>query len=218
MTYLQLVNDVLIRLREDTIASVGANAQSALEDPVAYMVKQFVNDAKRIVEQAHTWNALRKEWTITTAQGTHSYALTGAGDRAVIEGVLSSAGREVHEAPLNKIRKDALTGGENTPRHYAVNGVDASSDMLVRFSPSPKAAETYYVYGFEYQDDLQTDTDVIKVPSKPVVYMALALAARERGEVGGQTSTDLFTAARAYLTDAIALDAATNSLDDIWYS
>lgn len=218
MTYLELVNDVLIRLREDTIPSVGANAQATLDDPVAYMVKQFVNDAKRVVEQAHTWNALRTEWTISAVQGTHTYALTASGDSAVVEGVLSSAGRELAEAPLNKIRKDGLSGGENTPRNYAASGVDASANLQLRLSPTPKEAGTFYVYGFKAQDDLQTDTDVLLVPSKPVVYTALAMAARERGEVGGQTSSDLFAVAKGYLSDAIAIDAATNSLDDIWYS
>lgn len=218
MTYLELVNDVLIRLREDTIPSVGANAQATLDDPVAYMVKQFVNDAKRVVEQAHTWNALRTEWTINAAQSTHTYALTGSGDSAVVEAVMSSTGQEIAQAPLNKVRKDALSGGENTPRYYAANGVDASGDLQLRLSPVPKEAGTFYVYGFRAQDDLQTDADVLLVPAKPVVYTALAMAARERGEVGGQTSSDLFAVAKGYLSDAIAIDAATNSLDDIWYS
>lgn len=218
MTYLELVNDVLIRLREDTIPAVGGSAQAQLDDPVAYMVKQFVNDAKRLVEDAHTWNSLRAEWSVTTAQGTHSYPLTGAGDRAAIDVIYTSGGREISEAPLNKIRRDALAGGQNTPRHYAVNGVDASQDVQLRFSPVPDATESFVVYGYKYQPDLQTDTDVLLVPHKPVVYYALALAARERGEVGGQTSTDIFGVAKGYLTDAIAIDAASNSLDDIWVS
>lgn len=218
MTYLSLVNDVLIRLREDTIDSVGGSSAALVEDPVAYMVKQFVNDAKRLVEQAHTWNALRTEWTISAVQGTHTYALANSGDSAVIETVLSSAGREVAEAPLSKVRKDALGGGQNTPRSYAANGVDASANLQVQLSPTPKEAGTFYVYGFKAQSDLQTDTDVCLVPSKPVIYVALAMAARERGEVGGQTSTDLFAVAQGYLSDAIAIDAATNSHDDIWYS
>ena len=218
MTYLELVNDVLIRMREDTIDSIGGSSQVELNDPVAYMVKQFVNDAKRSVEDAHTWNALRDEWVVVTSQGTPAYALTGSGGRAVLEVVYSAWGGAIREATLNKIRKDSLRGGENTPMYYAIDGTDASGDARIRFSPTPKAAGNFHVYGYKYQEDLQKDTDVLKVPHKPVVYFALALAARERGEVGGQTSTDLFGMAKNYLADAIAIDAASNSLDDIWVS
>lgn len=218
MTYLDLVNDVLIRLREDTIDAVGGSAQAELDDPVAYMVKQFVNDAKRLVEDSHTWNALQTEWTISTVQGTDTYALTGAGDRVVLDEVYTSNGTALAEAPISKIRKDKLKGGQNNPRYYAVSGVDASSDVQVKLSPTPKSAATLYVYGYKQQPDLQTDTDVLLIPHKPVVYYALAMAARERGEVGGQTSSDIFAVAKGFLTDAIAIDSAQNSLDDIWYS
>lgn len=218
MTYLELVNDVLIRLREDTIDSIGGSSQAELNDPVAYMVKQFVNDAKRLVEDAHTWNALRNEWVVVTSKGTSTYPLTGSGGRAVLDAVYSAWGGAIREATLNKIRKDSLRGGENTPMYYAIDGTDANGDARIRLSPTPKAAGDFHVYGFQYQPDLQKDTDVLKVPHKPVVYFALAMAARERGEVGGQTSTDIFGLAKGYMSDAIAIDAASNSLDDIWIS
>ena len=218
MTYLELVNDVLIRLREDTIDSIGGSSQAELNDPVAYMVKQFVNDAKRLVEDAHTWNALRNEWVVVTSKGTSTYPLTGSGGRAVLDAVYSAWGGAIREATLNKIRKDSLRGGENTPMYYAIDGTDANGDARIRLSPTPKATGDFHVYGFQHQPDLQKDTDVLKVPHKPVVYFALAMAARERGEVGGQTSTDIFGLAKGYMSDAIAIDAASNSLDDIWIS
>ena len=218
MTYLELVNDVLIRMREDPIDSIGGSSQAELNDPVAYMVKQFVNDAKRVVEDSHVWNALRGEWVVVTSQGTSMYPLTGSGGRAVLDAVYSAWGGAIREATLNKIRKDSLRGGENTPMYYAIDGTDANGDARIRLSPTPKDTGNFHVYGFKYQDDLQKDTDVLKVPHKPVVYYALALAARERGEVGGQTSTDILGLAKNYLSDAIALEAASNSLDDIWVS
>jgi hypothetical protein len=42
------------------------------------------------------------------------------------------------------------------------------------------------------------------------------MAARERGEVGGQTAAELFALANVYLSDAIAWDASLNDLDNIW--
>ena len=49
MTYLELVNNVLTRLREPMITSVDKS-----EDAVVNIVKNLVNDAKRHVEMAHS--------------------------------------------------------------------------------------------------------------------------------------------------------------------
>ena len=218
MTYLDLVNDVLIRLREDKIDTVGVDAQTELNDPVAFMVKQFVNDAKRAVEDAHTWNALRAEWSVATVASTATYSLTGAGESAIIDVVYDSDGNELSSAHLNKVRKDGITSAENKPRYYAVDGIDASRDVKVRFASVPDGVYNYTFYGYTKQADLQTDTDECLVPHKPVVYLALAFAARERGEVGGQTAQELFAMAKQYLSDAIAYDAALSQEDDIWFT
>jgi hypothetical protein len=58
------------------------------------------------------------------------------------------------------------------------------------------------------QADLTNNTDVIKVPSKPVIHLAVALLARERGETGGTSVAEYFQIADKYLSDAIAIDAA----------
>jgi hypothetical protein len=63
MTYLQLVNSVLRRLREDEVSSVSQNSYSKL-------IGEFVNDAKRSVEDAYDWTALRTTLTVTTDDTT----------------------------------------------------------------------------------------------------------------------------------------------------
>ena len=70
MTYLELVNNVLTRLREPMITSVNKS-----EDAVVNIVKNLVNDAKRHVEMAHSWNATRNVWQFATEQGRPSYIL-----------------------------------------------------------------------------------------------------------------------------------------------
>ena len=74
MTYLNLVNNVLRRLREDEVSSVQDNTYSKL-------VGDFVNDAKRMVEDAWDWSALRTTLTVTTSAGTFNYVLTGSQNR-----------------------------------------------------------------------------------------------------------------------------------------
>ena len=60
MTYLQLVNSVLRRLREDEVSSVSQNAYSKL-------VGELVNEAKQTIEQTWDWTALRTTKSINTA-------------------------------------------------------------------------------------------------------------------------------------------------------
>lgn len=212
MTYLQLVNEVLSRLREDTVTTL-----SGSDDPVVNLVKDFVNDAKQLVEDEHTWNALRTEWPISTIQGADTYSLTGAGNYANIEYVLDSTGQYVTVQQLQLIRRFAAQSStQQKPTYFAVNGIDTSGDVRIKMYPTPDAVYALDVYGFARQAELNADNDVLLIPSKPVMYYALAFAARERGEVGGQTAGEIFGAAKQYTSDAIALDASMNDLDNIW--
>jgi len=77
-TYLQAVNDVLTRLREQTVTTVALTDYSQL-------IGKFVNDAKRQVENAFNWNALRQTISINTVAGTSNYTLTGAGQNFRVE-------------------------------------------------------------------------------------------------------------------------------------
>ena len=74
MTLLELVNDVLIRLREPVVTTFNETTYSTL-------VAKFVNDAKRQVEDAFSWNSLGQTITVTTVASTPSYSLTGAGQK-----------------------------------------------------------------------------------------------------------------------------------------
>lgn len=212
MTYLEAVNQVLQRLREDTVTDV-----TGLDDPVAEMVVELVNDAKQLVENAHTWNALRFDWSIATVASDNLYSLTNAGNYGKIEYVVKDDGTELREETLYSLRKrQAGSPADNKPKYYAVNGTDASGDIQLQLFPQPDAVYNYTVYGFKRQAELSSASDVLLVPAKPVVYYALAMAARERGEVGGQTATELFALASAYLSDAIAWDASLNDQDNVW--
>ena len=71
MTYLNLVNNVLRRLREEEVSSVSENTYSKLAG-------DFVNDAKKLVEDSWDWSALRTTLTVTTSAGTFNYVLTGS--------------------------------------------------------------------------------------------------------------------------------------------
>jgi hypothetical protein len=65
---------------------------------------------------------------------------------------------------------------------------------------------------------LSADADTLAIPSSPVIHMAVALLARERGETGGTSTAEYFALADKYLSDAIALDAQKHPEETIFYT
>lgn len=213
MTYLEIVNKVLRLLRENTVSTLQGQS-----DVVVNLVSELVNDAKRQCEEAHNWNQLRQEWEITTIADTDTYSLTNASKYAKIEHIVDS-GVVLKNVPLIEInKKKSLNMTSGRPLRWSVSGVDANNDVSLKFFPIPDQEYTFTVYGFERQGDLVADDDAIKIPEQPVVYLAYALAARERGEVGGQAAIEIFSMASKYLSDAIARDADMASHDFVWYT
>ena len=82
MTYLEMVNNILKRLRERTVSSVNENAYSAL-------IGILVNDAKREIEDSWDWSALRTTISLTTTPNIFSYVLTGSQNRIKVLEVLN---------------------------------------------------------------------------------------------------------------------------------
>jgi len=212
MTYLEIVNKVLRLLRENTVTTL--NTQ---QDVVVNLVAELVNDAKRTCEEAHNWNQLRQEWDIVTIADTDTYSLTNATKYAKIEHIVDS-GVVLRNVPLIEInKKQSLSLPSGRPLRWAVSGVDANNDVSIKLFPTPDKEYNFKVFGFQRQDDLASDDDTLKIPEQPVVYLAYALAARERGEVGGQAAIEIFSMASRYLSDAIARDADMSPTDFVWY-
>lgn len=213
MTYLEVVNSVLSRLREDTVTTVAGS-----DDVVVNMVKDFVNDAKRTVEDAHTWSMLAEDWTVATSTSVDTGVLTNSSKSVIIDSVYDSTGMVLR--PINKaaLRQKSLQAGstKNDPKYYIVDGAESNGDVRLRFFPAPKSVANVHVYGYQRTADLVEDNDVLIVPAQPVMYYAQALAARERGEIGGLASAEIFQMARQYLGDAIAMDATNSDMDNIW--
>lgn len=215
MNYLDLVNSVLTLLREDTVRDIGSG------DAVEELVAMFVNDAKRTVEDTHAWNALRTEWTETISANASSFALSDTKGIAVtLEDVRVQGGAKLEEVTNATLRQRKANGTGLGPANvYAVNGVARpSGNISVAVHPTSASAQTVDVYGFSKEPDLAIASDETLLPTRPIIYLAYALATRERGEVGGQTSAEIFGMAGQYLKDAVAHDAALNHLEYNWYT
>ena len=199
MTYLALVNNVLVRLREPEAPSVKGSS-----DTVVNMAKALVNDAKRHVEMTYSWNATRNLWLVQTEKGVPSYILddTAGGCRITKVAV---EGWHIDQWDLKALL--APGGEEGKPHRFAFDGTDNEGNVSLRLGPIPNGSYPVQVLGHRVLSDLKEDEDRLRLPAQPVMYYALALAARERGEVGGQTAAELFSMAQQYISDAIALDA-----------
>ena len=204
MTYLNLMNSVLRRLREEETTSVTGTTY-------VKMVGDFINDAKKLVEEATDWSALRDTIVVTTAASDNSYSLTGSSDNVKVMSVLN----DTKNCFMDYQTKDwfneqiyLLNASEGAPLYYTYNGLDANGDTEVLVSPKPDGVYSLRFNVVKRQADLSTSTDVILVPSQPVIHYAVALLARERGETGGTSTAEYFSIADKYLSDAIAIDAA----------
>ena len=212
MTYLNLVNNVLRRLREETTSNVNDTIFNT-------MVGDFVNDAKQLVEEACDWSGLRSTISIQTVVGTNQYSLAGTGDNVKVFSVINDTNNTFVTYQTKDWFNNALYLQEEisgSPSYYTFDGLDSSQDTQVLLSPKPSTVETLRFDVTKRQPELVNNTDVLLVPSKPVIHLAVALLARERGETGGTSTVEYFSIADRYLSDAIAIDAAKHPEEMIY--
>ena len=198
------MNNVLRRLREEEVTSV-------TESTYAKMVGDFINDAKVMVEESTDWSALRTTISINVSTGDNQYSLTGCGDNVKVMSALNDTENcylayQTKDWFNEQLYINSIVDG--SPRYYTFDGLDDNGDTQVLVSPRPNASQTLRFDVIKRQAELTANTDVLKVPSKPVIHMALALLSRERGETGCTSTAEYFTIADKYLSDAIAIDAA----------
>jgi hypothetical protein len=210
-TYLELVNDVLIRLREAEVQTVSQNAYSKL-------IGKFINDGKRQVEDAWTWNSLRDTITVTTVNGTSNYTLTGVGTRfKVIDVVDDTNDRRLDNATHQSVFEIQLTNPEvGLPSYYVFNGVDSNNDTKVDLYPTPDAVFSVKFRVVKPQNVLSDNSTVLIVPEEPVIFYAYAKALAERGEDGGLQSGEAYQLYLQSLADHIAIESSRSQPDIIW--
>ena len=133
MTYLDLVNNVLRRLRETEVASVQSTAYSKL-------IGDIVNDAKDLVENSWDWSALRNPLTITTSSGTYTYAITGGGNKVKKFNIINDTSNLVMEYQTNNWFDEQFFIGNpvsGAPKYYTFRNTDASDDPNIDVYPKP---------------------------------------------------------------------------------
>jgi hypothetical protein len=211
-TYLDLVNDVLVRMREPQVSTVSENTVSTL-------VGKYVNDAKRQVSDAYDWDAFNTPITVSTiANTTGPYSITGAGVRYKTMDVINTTSFYEMQ-PLSHANYDSFyyttpTPTKGLPMYYSIKGVDTNGDIKVNFWPVPDAVYAIRFSLIVPEADFTTDTSTTLLAKEPIVLGAFARALIERGEDGGLNSSEAFAMYKSCMSDLIALELARSPEND----
>jgi len=220
MTYRELINEVLIRLREDTILTdwSGNINDSTTVTEYQKVVGAMINDSKRTIENFHDWLVLRETVNISTVNGTKNYNLSSGQELKIIDSINNATGTQLTQVSRSYLNKQKYpTDPTGEPLYYGFNGADSSNNLKIDLSPVPITAETISFDIVKVQSELTAAATVIKVPQKPVVLGAWARAISERGEDGGTQTTIVAEEAMQALKQAIMLDSGNTQYETQWY-
>jgi|TARA_R110000796_G_C14502760_1_gene429057 hypothetical protein len=213
MTYLQIVNNILKRLRERTVSSVSETTYSNL-------IGVLVNDALVDVENSWSWSGLRTTLVASTSNNVFNYELNGSQNNMTVLDVINDTddiflkqkgSHEFNNLFLNSV---PATG---SPYYYSFNGISADGDTQVDLYPIPDGVYTINFNVILRSAELTDDATTFSIPTKPIELLAYALAVEERGEDGGISPTSAYARANNALQDAISLDATKHTEETIWY-
>jgi len=201
-TYLQLVNKVLVNLRESQVTD--------LSSPYAQLVGEFINQAKEKVEDAWRWKSLSSTFAFTTVANQTAYPISAA---AVAPAVSSSLG--IYPTGREEILEDeegnvqvfdvttAITGSLmrlarlTRENEFALNTflatqsqiqcnffsyVSTTAQGLFTLVQASEGGRIINIQMKIPQDEFSIGTEIILVPWRPVVSWATFLALEERGE------------------------------------
>lgn len=183
LTFLQIVNRVLSRMREATVAS-------NTETTYSTFIGTLVNQVKAEIEAAYYWNALRDTYAVTTVDQTTSYTFTGAGpDAVVLAGWNTTSPRRLTRGTNEQFdawyfgTTDIQTGSVT---HYIPAGVSADYYLKIDCWPKPVtgsgAGESLKFQIYKPQADLSADGDIALVPQSVLIEEVIARALNERGD------------------------------------
>lgn len=202
MTYLEIINGVLRRLREQTVTTYNETEYST-------MIGDYVNDAIDLVQQRHQWSAQFSEITVSTSASTQNYTIDGLTEF----GQIMDAINDTSNTRLRQVRTDWMNtqtnmGGteEGSPLFFSFNGTASDRDPKIDLWPIPDGTYSLKFRVFTKQTNVTAGATEVVVPAQPVIQYALASALRERGEIGGSNYNEQMAVARSVLSEHIAAD------------
>lgn len=211
-TYITLVNQVLLRLREDEVSTVSETDYSKL-------IGLLINEAKTEIEDQWDWSALRQNINVTLVgdSNTTDYSLIGSNKRTRVLGAYNTTqDYPLRKGSYNRINEDKAYANDVADAYmYTSAGVDSSDQLKIRFYPPGTITDIITVACVVPQADLSTGTDQLLIPALPVILKAYAKAVSERGEDGGVSYEEADRKAAVQIGDAVLRDQQWFNHDEL---
>jgi len=210
LTYLECVNRVLRRLRENEVTTVN-------ETPYSKLIGDLVNVVKAEIEDSWNWSSLRTTLTAVTTPTLFNYVLVGSGTRLRVLDIFNDTDNYIIEQRGTKwFDKVYLTYDQpsGSPMYYNFNGVNVNGDTQVDFFPIPDAVYNIRINCVVPQAELTADATRILIPGNLLVEGVLARAISERGDDGGYAEQE--QRYRSMASDLIAVESSQRLDEMIW--
>lgn len=205
-TALQLINKVYYNLREDQIGALSVDYD--------YLILQFINMAKEVVEDAWQWHTYRQWITWTSVADQKAYDLTNDTADALGTGTAGNAdagsnlwlkGRtKVYRSPTGRIMAFDDTNSTviyrltEVPYWYGIEQAQYFHTSVVKpyqiyfdsggvnyLAAPDSSSRTFKLLVVTPEDELTSASDTCTLPWRPIVSLATAWAVNERGEEMG---------------------------------
>lgn len=210
MTYLECVNRVLRRLRENEVTTVN-------ETPYSKLIGDLVNVVKVEIENSWNWSSLRTTLTATTTDSLFNYVLVNSGTRFRVLDVVNDTEDVFMEERSSRWFDEQFlmsTVQHSAPMYYNFNGVNNNGDTQIDLYPIPDGVYNIRINVILPQQELTADSTQIQIPANLLVEGALARAISERGDDGGYAEQE--QRYRALAADLIAIEAGFRPDETIW--
>jgi hypothetical protein len=184
MTFLQILNLVLLRLREDQV-------EDSDETEYSQLIRQFINEAKHDIEDAWDFNTQRHSIRIFTEAGNAHYMVGGVGaDLRVLEAWNATEGFEMEYGEwrkMNRMGVNEIAHGvqRNCPRYIDRDGLDDFLNPVFEVFPVPDGVYEIILNAIIKQEEytqVAQDGYLIEIPSNPLILGAYNRAVEERGD------------------------------------
>lgn len=212
-TRLQIVNAVLSRLREATVATTSTTLYSTF-------ISTLLNTVRTQIEQAWQWRDLRDTYTLTVNPGTTSYSLTSSGQFAQIQDVWNrTTNKEVARGTTRGFNQKffgVTTVERGDVTEFNPVGLDANYDVQIDTWPNVNSTNSLRVNLYIPQQDPTADSTVIVCPNQILIEGMVGYAMAERGDDNGvavQAQMDLY---REMLAGAIAGEIGQDQSEADW--
>ena len=218
----QMTGWYIIRAKQDygwrNVSSVYSEyygtAEYEIEVPWGYTYRSTVNEPGYQSGTGITkYMRTGREWS--AGPGANVYTIGGTGWRIPF-GAAIYADKTKGETIPRDVLDWYIAQREDYEPPFVLPPVTPLNEELTEEPVIPYTGDDLVVNGYGMAPKLVANTDQCEIPEQVVLYYALSLASRERGEVGGMAAAEIFALSKQYLADAIARDIGNSRHEYTW--